>query len=358
MIDTACLVLPQHKIQIKHYDAFSPSAKGLFQSPYYGLGGKGYFQCVLNPSNKSKYQPRLTLTKRFQQGGFTINLKIEFSAPKLIFGNNFQELNQSHFDEVVGKLFYELHMMGIVVDLNDFKQASVSSIHYGRNITLDNYLISSMIINLISKCDLSKRLDTGNTDFRNNGHAVRFHTNSYEISFYDKVKDLEQAKISEKRAIEKDNAIQLSLFDEPKKSSELKQEILRMEVRLSTRKNIKNMLGKLNFDVNKITFQDLFSKGLSKKVLLHFWDKLEPNLRIILLSQTESDALFYKFMSLGIKPKKAMYYIGAMKFIEKMGIRGSKNLLKRGSYSILKELENVDLDSSLMGELREKMKGG
>ena len=55
-------------------------------------------------------------------------------------------------------------------------------------------------------------LDVNQTDYRNEGHSYKWHCNSYEIVFYDKIKDLEKAKHSDKRAIEKDNAIQLNLF--------------------------------------------------------------------------------------------------------------------------------------------------
>ena len=57
-------------------------------------------------------------------------------------------------------------------------------------------------------------LDVNQTDYRNEGHSYKWHCNSYEVVFYDKIKDLEKAKQSEKRAIEKDNAIQLHLFPE------------------------------------------------------------------------------------------------------------------------------------------------
>src|SRR5262245_29680440 len=59
---------------------------------------------------------------------------------------------------------------------------------------------------------LSQRLDLAKTDFRNGGHAVRYHANSLDIIFYDKIKDLERARISEKRAIERDNIGQIDLF--------------------------------------------------------------------------------------------------------------------------------------------------
>lgn len=86
-------------------------------------------------------------------------------------------------------------------------------------------------------------LDVNQTDYRNEGHSYKWHCNSYEVVFYDKIKDLEKAKQSEKRSIEKDNAIQLHLFPELRKSNKL--EILRMEVRLNKRQKMKHLFAKL-----------------------------------------------------------------------------------------------------------------
>src|SRR5271156_5057181 len=96
MLDTIALTLDQHQFEVLEPDRFSPSARGLICAPYYPLGARGHFACVLNPSksdsNAGQYQPRLTLGKRRVQTGFALTLRIEFSAPKLIFGNNFDEL--------------------------------------------------------------------------------------------------------------------------------------------------------------------------------------------------------------------------------------------------------------------------
>ena len=64
----------------------------------------------------------------------------------------------------------------------------------------------------IKEANIKLLLDTNQTDYRNEGHSYKWHCNSYEVVFYDKIKDLEKAKHSEKRAIEKDSALQLNLF--------------------------------------------------------------------------------------------------------------------------------------------------
>ena len=108
MLDTVVLTLDAQQFEILQPDRFSPSAKGLLLPPYYALGSRGHFTCVQNPTKADlqagRYLPRLTLAKRKSSAGFALTLRIEFSAPKLIFGNNFDELETR---EVLRRFFIE-----------------------------------------------------------------------------------------------------------------------------------------------------------------------------------------------------------------------------------------------------------
>src|SRR3990167_5853860 len=120
MIDTIVLVLKQNMFTIADHNKFSPSTEGLFNSAYYRLGGRSNMVCKQNPTpNELKagiYKPRLTITKRINKlRNFEIMLKIEFSVPKLLFGNNFDELEDSDFGKVVGILQTKLKEMGVLV---------------------------------------------------------------------------------------------------------------------------------------------------------------------------------------------------------------------------------------------------
>ena len=93
------------------HDKFSPSTKGLYNNTdgYYRLGSRSNMTCKQNPTkNELKrgiYKPRLTVTKRMnREHKFEITLKIEFSIPKLIYGNNFDELTDNDFFIVIKKL--------------------------------------------------------------------------------------------------------------------------------------------------------------------------------------------------------------------------------------------------------------
>jgi hypothetical protein len=241
MIDTISLTLPQDRFKILDYEKFSPSARNFYEPPYYKLTGKMPIKAVLNPTKEQNkkygYLSRLTLFKVIRNGGFQIILKIEFSVPKLLYGNNFDEVIESDFGEICWQLKDKLFKMGIAIkNVKYLSLADVSTIHYSKNLILTDYTDPHTYLKELRKINVSKLQDTSQSDYRNEGHAFKFHSNDYEVIFYDKLKDLQQAKKSDKRAVENENYTQLNLFDkyQPKKPFE----VLRMEVRVGNRTKI------------------------------------------------------------------------------------------------------------------------
>jgi hypothetical protein len=112
MIDTIVLLLTQDLFEIIDPDLFTPSAQWIKNNNYLlrGISSKQ------NPTKKELaqgiYKPRLTLFSfdKLRMSGHKSTstpktlLKIELSLPKLLFGNNFQELTHKQFHDLVQKL--------------------------------------------------------------------------------------------------------------------------------------------------------------------------------------------------------------------------------------------------------------
>ena len=351
MIDTVAIILEREDFLISKPKKFNPSAEGLIMTPYYTTSYKGFIKCVNNPEKdeviKYGYLPRLTLFGRKSSKGFTIQLKIEFSAPKLLFGNNFEELDDRDFNQLISELKIKLQIMGIVTTEDKLRNAKVSTIHFSKNIVLDNSIRCSFILNELRKINLDKCIDLNNTDYRNNGHAVRYHTNSYEIVFYDKLKDLERSKISEKRSIEKDNWMQLDLFN--KEDRLKKNDILRFEVRLNSR-SLTKILNILNIG-NLSTFQALFSKSISRKALLHYTKIILDNWMPVNKPEITPEELYSEiYRNNSFKPNKILQMMGALYIINSIGYLGLRNFMEgysnRTWYRLKSELEKIDLKNN------------
>ena len=352
MIDTVVISIPRSNYTILDHNRFEPSSKGLFEPPYYNLGSRSNFSCKQNPTKKDYlsgiYKPRLTITKRIRKGGYVYPLRVEFSIPKLIFSNNFDEIQESDFNLTIDTLKVRLKEMAILVKKDDLVNAKVSAIHYSKNIALTNYTSTSMVLNELTKINLTKRLDLDKTSFRNEGQVIHYHANSFEVAIYDKIKDLEQAKVSEKRSTEKNNQIQLNLFD---KNPTVKPfEVIRIEIRLNNRSKIKSLLKSLKMTTVP-TFINLYSNMLSKNIILYFWKEIEESSQILSIDTDKPSELFRTIIknNTGIRNTKTLKILATIFLVQEIGFRNTRNLFDTNYksnkfwYNLIKELKETRL---------------
>ncbi len=355
MLDTVVLTFSGNMFTIIDHNKFSPSTEGLYRGNFYRLGARGNFVCKQNPTltelKSGIYKPRLSVTKRIFNKRFQISLKVEFSIPKLIFGNNFDEIEEKDFDLVVSKLQKILKEMGVLIFSHFIINAPVSAIHYSKNILLTDGTTPYLYLKEFSKSNISLRLDVNQTDFRNEGHSLKFRTNSFEIVFYDKLKDLQKAKISEKRAVEKDNIIQLDLFDCLRKQSFL--EVLRIEIRLNRRATIRKVLKGLGIEVEP-SFINLFKQDISQKVLLKYFKEIENSYPKFLNYKRKSNKELLAELMINnskLRLRQLLQVIGFINLVEEIGIRDSREIFRRFGksswYSFLRFMKGLKFEEDL-----------
>ncbi len=339
MIDTITLVLKETQFEITNHNLFSPSTIGLYGSAngYYKLGARSNMVCKQNPTTAELrngiYKPRLSITKRMSADKkFEILLKIEVSIPKLYFGNNLDELTNESFYEAIAVLKNTLDNMGVNIEYFDLIKANVSGVHYGKNIPLTDYTTPYTYIKQLTKLNINRRLDTNQTDYRNEGHSFKYRANTFEICFYDKLKDYEQSKISPKRSMEKDTLLQSGLFDRPMFKQPF--EVLRMEVRLSAKPKLRSVLKKLKINV-ETDFNNLFDEKISQTILLHYVDEIESKFSPILRLEYKTPEQFFTEFLVN-NPDKSLAYalkhlgnrviqaaVGTREFRQMIGVKHS-----------------------------------
>jgi hypothetical protein len=261
--------MSQIKIPEKLYDAFTPSARGLLQPPYYSFGRQKVIKCVLNPSASDKkkglYLPRITLFKAVRAGGVGLFLHIEFSAPKVLFNNNFDELTDNDFGDLCMALARKLRDIGFFIFAQQLANCEVKTIHYGKNVVISDYSTASSIIAELAKSNISTRKNADIRAYKNEGETIHFYTTKQGLAVYDKIAELNKAKKTEKGCIEKDSYCQLSLFDY--RTMRKPFEVVRIEARYNDRTAIKTILAKTNPEIKSYTFKDLYSSEISQVVL-------------------------------------------------------------------------------------------
>ena len=321
MIDTVILTIPQYNYQILNKDKFMPSARLLSEAGYFNLNFIN--NPTVNDKKAGRYLPRLTIRKRGHQGIYTTNLKIEFSVPKLLLGNNLEEVTEVDFPKIISKLKQALLHMGVSVYEEDLKQSTVSVFHPSKNITLSAGYTATYIIKELSKVNLTKKLDLAKTGFRNEGKALQYYSNSHSVVFYDKISDLSQPK---GRAVDKDKVPnQLSIFDEF-----TNQEVLRFEVRLSKKQKMVSVLKELNLKSNP-KFSDLFLGDVCKKVLLYYWNNFVISRNEFLFTSIEKPShLLKQILSTrkNISVKQAVYLLGLNIICRERGVREFRQIIE------------------------------
>ena len=341
MLDTVILTIPRGSFKLRP-EAFTPNANILKMS------GNYLVKCVNNPTASDKrngtYRPRMTLMKRMTKNGDEIPLKIEFSVAKMLYGNNVDEVQENDFERVVNVLHKAMSDMGVIVSVEDIRNAKVSAFHPSKNIELRSGYTSSFVITELHKIDVSKKMDLNRDSFRNSGHSLQFYTNSHSLVIYDKVQDL---KKPEKRAMDKDqNLIQLSLFETLTKKE--KKEILRIEARLAKKVKLNAIFKTLGLKENP-TFQEIFKKDLCQKILLNYWEELitSKNLFLFEIESNPKKTLEKIFKNRpDIKPKDAFYLVGLW-VLSKEGIRDTRAIIERNAtprtwYRIAEDLPFLD----------------
>lgn len=295
------------------------------------INSHGAARTYLNPSpayaKMGKYMPRLTLFRRPRKNfGIVYQLAIEFSAPKMLFGNNFDELVDEDFDKLITAVQSCLkELVGYTFNREQLSQADVGSWHPSKNIVFLNYTACQTVLSTINKLDVSRLYDFQKDRYRDGGHVLHIHCNSLDIAFYDKIADLKKSKISDKRSIEKDNLMQLSLLVILEDYQPF--EVLRYEVRHVGRQSVKRAYPELD----NWTFKSLYSSELSQLVLQKHWQKISESIDMLSLDKKQPFELLQNYVEENpdTAPQRALAAVAGLLIANQVGTTDLKSLLTK-----------------------------
>ena len=250
---------------------------------------------ILHPDSEL-YIPRVEIFETANEAMKTVEHEalITTSLPKLIFANSLQEIAVSNRQEIFNTFIERLHSVGLRILPQVIPIAPISIVHFCKNIILSKEYSFFAMRDDLSRIDVGKAYDTTEETRKkdkNKVEALHLRCGTREWAFYDKVqemlrptgKSLEKQKMAyEKELIELYNLRDVEIF--------------RYEYRLNKAQTIKSELNKaLNRPyLTPVTFDDLFTDGLWKKVLLSSWKRIldRPENQLALIkSNDELDLL-------------------------------------------------------------------
>lgn len=308
------------------------------RSLLYGKGCLPHYRPPLSSEKKSgMYFPEVKLLEIVKTGhGIRPYLYITFSAPKLVFGNNFNELEDRHLKWVCVHLAYRLRLMGIIVDAKVLQKAEVHKIHYSKNFILANRSISEAfaLLRRIRK-PATKTLDYKNFAY-NGGQDLSIYTAQHATCFYDK-----------KRASHKQKGFNHPLYADAWELPN-KYGVLRMEVRCLTPFDIRKTIGMVGLSIPKsLTLESLFKADIAKAVLLSEFEKVRRLIPPITLTGNLADimAMISAYNPM-FKPAKVQKIALTVKLIDELdndddvkellGVSSSTWSRRKGIISLLK----------------------
>src|SRR5438132_465796 len=125
MIDTVVIALPRANISMNDRDN-----KGRQMWDQH-TRAKGYEKYVRNPSQTETatglYFPRIA---GINSGNGPPRMKIEFSVPKILYGNNVNEVDDIQFADVLTSLQERLSIMGVDFTTDELRAAAIVAVHY------------------------------------------------------------------------------------------------------------------------------------------------------------------------------------------------------------------------------------
>lgn len=219
----------------------------------------------LKPINDGMYRPRIE---------YTINpyvntlLYIEFSVPKLLFGNNLHEVREKDFEDVITVLHDILKELQIKVSKYELMNAVVRKVHYSKNFILDKELECRDVFNLFK---LTRYNYAGSLEDYIENKAIQVRNNTFAISMYNKISEI----------IDTDDIIDSKIVDN------YKNRIFRLEFKFENpddNKKLAHNILELSRDT-KLKFKDVFKEDSFKKVFYDGLNKLNKHMPKIVYSK-------------------------------------------------------------------------
>jgi hypothetical protein len=339
MIDTVILTIPHGRFTDLN-DPLSPSWRLNMD-----IGNCRKYIKIQTAEQKrdGTYRPRVRLIER----GRKADLQMEFSVPKLLFGNNVDEVRETEFFDATKKLQDRLLDFGLAVSSSALSEAKVSAFHPSKNILLAQGYTANGVIKELAKINLTQKMDLNKDSFRNDGHSLQLYANSHSFVIYDKIQDLKKSK---KRAIDKDPPPRQQTLFATFENTPKHTEILRLEARITNKRKMNGILAKLGHKQNP-SFLEVFKENVCQDIVWLYWRELIANDNLFLFSLASSPQKNLQNLisaHSAIKPKEVIYLVGLQQLCkDEDGIRSLRGYVQTRStqrtwYRIAKDAKKLN----------------
>jgi hypothetical protein len=280
-MDTVILrIYVSNNVQIRNQDwyvpeltkrKFSEISSGELQSKHWYLR-----HFIFRPPYRTPRCPKIEFFEVLSKDRKSVHfeLKIEVSIPKLLYGNSLQEVKETDKDKILVRLQASLFDAGIKVEVKTIANATVSAVHFCKNIPLPPTIHMREILDELKNVDINKTVDVTETQIKNGGCVLNIYSGTTERSIYEKISD--SLKTKNKRT-DKTRVSEERLFVEELGLQNC--EVFRYEYRIKKTQTVKRELNKVlgRKPLTPVIFEDLFSPNTFRNVVNKSWKNLIEN---------------------------------------------------------------------------------
>lgn len=245
---------------------------------------------------------------------------VTFSAPKLLYGNNIEEVTEDQFDIIVDKLYEQLQFLNLPSNITkaNIRKAKVRRVDYSKNMMIAETIPVKRICNLLMRSEHTYNSKYTQVQYRN-GDLYRENIKHRSVVLYDKLAEFsnttkQPANIREQFFMSAEKA---GLF-----------QVIKLEVQIQNTQQLKNELGA---DYEDVSFASIFKEGKARRILMKYWDRIVKNIEPSPEPFSE-DSLLTTFAKMVInepnkKPQKVFATFGFSYLAHKCGMDSIKKIL-------------------------------
>lgn len=198
---------------------------------------------------------------------------VTFSVPKLLYGNNIEEVTEDQYDEVVSLLCQQLRYLPLQIDIYrlNIQMAKIKRIDFCKNALISELVPADQFCRMLMRSEHDHRSKYTQIEYRH-GDSYRENIKHRSVVVYDKLAELSNSIKKEGR--EPTTREQFFLAAE---KAHLFQ-IFRLEVQLQNSNQVAQELSHFGLERDYINFGNVFTEELAHSVLMKYWKKLIDNL--------------------------------------------------------------------------------
>ncbi len=228
---------------------------------------------------KWEYLPEVTYVNfpnpsaKKEDNGRIYGYQITFSAPKLLYGNNIEEVTEDQFEEIVDVLYEQLQFLALPTEISkqDIKQAKLRRLDYGKNAMIAELMPGEQFCSMLMRSEHTYRSKYAQAQYRH-GDLYRENIKTRSVVVYDKLAEFRNTLKKKPKELN----VREQFFLAAEKAHLF--QVFRLEVQIQNLNQIAIELERFGVKRADITFERVFSQELAHNVLMRYWKGVIKNL--------------------------------------------------------------------------------